>query len=83
MAELRAHVARSLPAHMVPARMVLLDRLPTLANGRIDRAALPAVEMTARPQQADSADGYAAILVDWCETFSAFPRRDPAATSLS
>lgn len=44
-AELRAHVGRSLPGHMVPARVIVLDRFPTLANGKIDRAALPAAQV--------------------------------------
>ncbi|MFI1784983.1 non-ribosomal peptide synthetase [Streptomyces rubiginosohelvolus] len=39
--DLRAHAALSLPAHMVPARVMVLDRFPTLANGKIDRASLP------------------------------------------
>ncbi|MFI9247538.1 amino acid adenylation domain-containing protein [Streptomyces sp. NPDC053086] len=39
--DLRAHVAESLPAHMVPARVMVLERFPTLANGKIDRGALP------------------------------------------
>jgi amino acid adenylation domain-containing protein len=39
--DLRAHVAESLPAHMVPARVTVLERFPTLANGKIDRGALP------------------------------------------
>ncbi|MFB8248414.1 amino acid adenylation domain-containing protein [Streptomyces sp. NPDC055952] len=42
--DLRAHVAASLPAHMVPARVTVLERFPTLANGKIDRAALPRPE---------------------------------------
>lgn len=38
--DLRAYVSDSLPAHMVPTRITVLDRLPTLANGKVDRAAL-------------------------------------------
>jgi amino acid adenylation domain-containing protein len=41
-AELRAHVAGSLPDFMVPAGCVLLDQLPLTAGGKVDRAALAA-----------------------------------------
>jgi amino acid adenylation domain-containing protein len=37
---LRAYLAESLPSHMIPARVTVLERFPTLANGKIDRAAL-------------------------------------------
>jgi amino acid adenylation domain-containing protein len=39
-AELRAALESELPPYMVPARIVVLERLPTLSNGKIDRRAL-------------------------------------------
>ncbi|MEU1810576.1 amino acid adenylation domain-containing protein [Micromonospora aurantiaca (nom. illeg.)] len=42
-AELREHAAARLPATMVPARWIRLDRLPRNRHGKLDRAALAAV----------------------------------------
>ncbi|MFC0429199.1 non-ribosomal peptide synthetase [Kutzneria buriramensis] len=39
---LRAFVARSLPAHMVPAAVVVVAEIPLTANGKVDVRALPA-----------------------------------------
>ncbi|WP_405109276.1 amino acid adenylation domain-containing protein [Micromonospora sp. NBC_01405] len=41
-ADLRRHLALSLPAAVLPTDWVLLDRLPMSPNGKVDRAALPA-----------------------------------------
>ncbi|MGJ5093276.1 non-ribosomal peptide synthase/polyketide synthase [Bradyrhizobium oligotrophicum] len=41
-ATLIAALRRTLPAYMVPARIIVLERLPALSSGKVDRKALPA-----------------------------------------
>ncbi|WP_327674361.1 non-ribosomal peptide synthetase [Kitasatospora sp. NBC_00458] len=50
---LREHCRRHLVSTMVPAKFVLLDELPINASGKIDERALPAVDATAEPEEAD------------------------------
>ncbi|MEJ2858233.1 MULTISPECIES: amino acid adenylation domain-containing protein [unclassified Saccharothrix] len=46
-AELRRYAAERLPDYMVPPAYVPLERIPRTTNGKLDRAALPAPDLSA------------------------------------
>ncbi|GAA1293377.1 hypothetical protein GCM10009634_46940 [Saccharothrix xinjiangensis] len=50
--DLAAHAAGLLPTHLRPGAYVLLDRIPLNANGKLDRAALPAPQVAAGERRA-------------------------------
>jgi len=51
--ELRAFLRQSLPEYMIPAVFLVLDKLPLLSNGKVDRKRLPEPQ-TSRPSLADN-----------------------------
>ena len=54
-ATLAEWTARSLPAYMVPAAFVAVDRFPRTTSGKLDRAALPAPALAPAPPAAGGA----------------------------
>jgi amino acid adenylation domain-containing protein/thioester reductase-like protein len=51
---LRQHLATTLPAWMIPGRMVLLDRLPRTSSGKIDYSQLIEMPFPTRAKEAEA-----------------------------
>ncbi|MEU7767960.1 amino acid adenylation domain-containing protein [Nocardia sp. NPDC049190] len=49
---LRAFLSSRLPAYMMPAAVVVVDRFPLTSNGKLDRRMLPAPEFTSKTYRA-------------------------------
>ncbi|MEU5579215.1 non-ribosomal peptide synthase/polyketide synthase [Streptomyces huasconensis] len=71
IADLRLHLAGSLPPHMVPSVFVRLDRLPLTPNGKTDRRALPApgpvAQATDGPRTAPRTDTERRVARIWAD----------------
>ncbi|NDD29973.1 MAG: amino acid adenylation domain-containing protein, partial [Proteobacteria bacterium] len=44
--EIKAHIARTLPAYMIPVALVSIDALPLNTTGKLDRKALPLPDLS-------------------------------------
>ncbi|MFM0736458.1 amino acid adenylation domain-containing protein [Paraburkholderia xenovorans] len=69
----RARLEAQLPAHMVPASLVALRKLPRLPNGKLDRAALPAPEIPRAPYRAPSGEVEQTLAGIWAGLLNVAP----------
>jgi amino acid adenylation domain-containing protein len=70
---LRAVLADMLPSHMVPATLMVLDRLPLTANGKLDRRALPRFEAPAKVHVAPEGKVEETLALVWQDVLKSGP----------
>ncbi|MQY03035.1 non-ribosomal peptide synthetase [Actinomadura macrotermitis] len=75
---LRAFAAENLPGYLIPAAFVPLAELPLTANGKIDRAALPAPGFTGAAEAREPSGPVETAL---CTLFAEVLRRDRVAVT--
>ena len=64
---LRQYLAERLPAYLVPAGYVFLDRLPTTRNGKVDRDALAHGVPRSHPPVPPRTDTERRLVALWCD----------------
>jgi hypothetical protein len=69
--KLNAFLAERLPAHMTPRDILLLDKLPLTANGKVDRQALPLPGVRRRTPVAPANATETQVLALWRELLNA------------
>ncbi|HVK99768.1 MAG TPA: amino acid adenylation domain-containing protein [Dongiaceae bacterium] len=67
-AHLKAALATTLPDYMIPSAIIVLDNLPLNSNGKVDRKALPAPELSVRaPYEMPAGEIAKALAAIWAE----------------
>jgi hypothetical protein len=67
---LRTSLRTRLPPHMIPSAFVLMEKFPLTANGKVDRAALPAFSHSTQPAReflGPRTDTEKAVAAIWAE----------------
>ncbi|MBB1519858.1 amino acid adenylation domain-containing protein [Pseudomonas sp. SR9] len=64
---LRSELAKVLPDYMVPAQIIVLDKLPLTPAGKLDRAALPEPRWQSQGYEAPQTDNERILAAIWAE----------------
>ena len=66
-ARLKAELAKVLPDYMVPAQVIVLDKLPLTPAGKLDRAALPEPTWQSQSYEVPQTDNEQILAAIWAE----------------
>ncbi|MCV7281309.1 non-ribosomal peptide synthetase [Mycolicibacterium flavescens] len=83
VAELRAMVAKRLPRYMLPHTIVVVDRMPLTAHGKVDEAALAALTVTDSPSATPQTPTETALVEVLAELLGGHDRIDVTADFLA